>query len=78
VVLLGEMEIEGVVLWIAREPAEVGLAAVADRDVGQERVQAGVDGRGQEEARIERSERSETAPATTTARPTFWLKSRCT
>jgi hypothetical protein len=57
VVLLGQVQVEGLVLRVARETAEVGVAAIADRDLGNEGVQHRVHDRGREQARVERRER---------------------
>lgn len=59
VVLFGHVQVEGLMLGIAREAAEVGVTAVADGDLGQQRVEERVDEGGHHEARVVRREGGE-------------------
>src|SRR5260370_42056437 len=53
------VEVESPMLRVPREAPEVGLATVADADLGQDHVKDGVDQSGDEEARVEGCEGGE-------------------
>src|SRR5262245_37403358 len=56
IVLLGQVKVEGPMPRVAPEASEVGVAAVADRDFRQQRVQGGIDEGSSHEARVIRRE----------------------
>ena len=55
--MLGEVQVERPVTGIAAEAAEVGVAAVADGDLGEQRVQRGIHEHGDHEACVVGRER---------------------
>jgi hypothetical protein len=58
-VLLGHVEVESPVFRVPREAPEMGLATVADADLGQDHVEESVDQSGHEEAGVEGCEGGE-------------------